>query len=98
MITRMGDKTVRDPADLQRGLEFYEPGETVAFEIIRDRASQTMSIALAGEPPAAPLRLPDPEVWREPLEDLMQELLHQWDELLHELERASPNQEPEGYL
>jgi membrane-associated protease RseP (regulator of RpoE activity) len=98
VITRMGDKTVRDAADVQHGLEFYEPGETVAFEIIRDRTAQTMNIALAEESPAAPLRLPDPKVWREPLEDLMQELLHQWDELLRELEKASPPQEPEGYL
>ncbi len=109
VIARMGDKTIADSADVQRGLEFYEPGETVAFEIIRNATPQTISVVLAeppiaeapsagaGQPPAPPFRLPDPKVWREPLEDLMQEMLRQWEELLRELEKA-PTQEQPDYL
>jgi serine protease Do len=109
VIARMGDKTIADSADVQRGLDFYEPGETVAFEIIRNATPQTIRVTLA-EPPIAevpsagaeqpsapPFRLPDPKIWREPLEDLMQELLHQWEELLRELENA-PTQEQPDYL
>ena len=109
VVARMGDKTIADRADVQRGLEFYEPGETVAFEIIRNATPQTISVVLAeppiaeapsagaGQPPAPPFRLPDPKVWREPLEDLMQEMLRQWEELLRELEKA-PTQEQPDYL
>lgn len=109
VIGRMGDKTIADSADVQRGLNFYEAGETVAFEIIRNRVPQTISVVLgqppiaeepsagAEQPPAPPFRLPDPKVWREPLEDLMQELLRQWEELLRELEEA-PTQEQQDYL
>lgn len=109
VIARMGDKTIADSADVQRGLEFYEPGETVAFEIIRNATPQTIRVILAEppiaevpsagaeQPPVPPFRLPDPKVWREPLEDLMQEMLRQWEELLRELEQA-PSREQPDYL
>lgn len=107
VIARMGLKAIHDRVDVRRGLDFYEPGETVELDIIRDKVHQTLSVVLA-EPPAAAepgvdaerapvLPLPDPRLWREPLEGLMQELMRRWKELLRELEEA-PSGQAQDYL
>jgi S1-C subfamily serine protease len=107
VIAQMGLKAIHDRIDVRRGLDFYEPGETVELDIVRDKVHQTLSIVLA-EPLAADepvveaeqvpvLPLPDPRLWREPLEGLMQELMRRWKELLRELEEA-PSGQTQDYL
>jgi C-terminal processing protease CtpA/Prc len=108
VIAQMGRKAVHDRVDVLRGLDFYEPGETVELDIVRDEVHQTLSVVLAeplvaNEPGVSVERrvpvlpLPDPRLWREPLEGLMQELMRRWKELLRELEEA-PSGQAQDYL
>ena len=77
------------------------------LDIVRDKVHQTLSVVLAeplvaNEPGVSVERvpvlpLPDPKLWREPLEGLMQELMRRWKELLREFEEV-PSGQAQDYL
>ena len=60
VIIRMDRKTIHDMGDIRRVLNFFEPGDTIEVEVIREREHQTLKVTLGearnhhGFPPPSP--------------------------------------------
>lgn len=89
-IVRLEGKRVRRVEDIHRALDFFDPGDQVEIELVRDKASKVVTVTL-GESPAAdaapqprpwypPIEVPDPRYWIEPLEEMIQEWERRWQE------------------
>ncbi len=93
VIVKMDRRTIHDSEDVQRVVDYFDPGEPVKVEIIRDRKNQTLTVELgerAGsrgnevwpswqhpEPESMPF-FADPDWWRE-MEDFMEQWRHYWE-------------------
>jgi S1-C subfamily serine protease len=93
VIVKMDRRTIHDSEDVQRVVDYFDPGEPVKVEIIRDRKNQTLTVELgerAGsrgneawpswqhpEPGPTPF-FADPDWWRE-MEDFMEQWRHYWE-------------------
>jgi membrane-associated protease RseP (regulator of RpoE activity) len=51
VITRIDRRTIRNPRDVYRSVDFFDPGETVEIAVSRDGESRTLNVTL-GETPA----------------------------------------------
>ena len=81
---------MRRVADINRALDFFDPGDQIEIEVIRDKAPKVLTVTL-GEGPVAdaapqprpwypPIQVPDPRYWMEPLEDMIREWERRWEE------------------
>ena len=93
VIVKMDRRTIHDSEDVQRVVDYFDPGEPVKVKIIRDRKNQTLTVELgerAGargndawrswqypEPGSMPFFV-DPDWWRE-MEDFMEQWRHYWE-------------------
>lgn len=105
VLLRMDRKIIRNMGDVYRVLAFFDPGDAVEVEIIRDRQRRVVEVMLAasrkphlrpGDQP--PLQMPedspppvlDPRPWRE----FLDHILEQWEELWDQLEENKPHDVP----
>jgi len=108
VIVRMGRKTIRSIADVYRVLDFFDPGDAIDIEIIRDKESRMVTIGLVAPPDRqvsppgygwwstphqTPLPLPHPRYWRKHLEEFLDELDKRFQEIPEPYFRQRP-----GYL
>ena len=93
VIVKMDRRTIHDSEDIQRVVDYFDPGEPVKVEIIRDKKTQTLTVEL-GETAGSrgneewrswqhpgPGSMPffaDPDWWRE-MEDFMEQWRHYWE-------------------
>jgi serine protease Do len=52
VIVRIDRRTIRSGQDLRRAVGFFNPGDTVAVEVVRNRATQVLSAQLGSVNPA----------------------------------------------
>ena len=93
VIVRMDRKRIGRIADLHRVLGFFDPGERIQIELIRDATPKILEVTLGerpddmGEPmwtagwndPQALLRLlPPPEYWRQVIDEFLESLQRDW--------------------
>ncbi|MDJ0871800.1 MAG: PDZ domain-containing protein [Gammaproteobacteria bacterium] len=103
VLLRMDRKTIRRVPDVHRVLAFFEPGDTVKIELIRERQRQTLSVTLAERPgvgtyngdwepppysPSPPLQ---PRQWKE----LVEELQEIWENFWRDLSEKRMKRVPE---
>ncbi|WP_455233887.1 PDZ domain-containing protein [Thiogranum longum] len=101
VIVRMDRRTIRDMDDVQRVLDYLEPGERMELEMIRDKKAQQLAVTLGEHKGPAvsgrreewtgpygdePPFFADPDWWHG-----VEELLQRWREYW-ERERQSPPQ------
>jgi serine protease Do len=94
VIVKMDRKHVRYIADVYRVLDYFDPGEQLAVEIIRDKRVQTITVTLGARPEEQTLGhswekaeehlryFLDPESWRNEFEGLLERWSrrHRWRE------------------
>jgi serine protease Do len=95
VITRMDRKQITEVADVYRVLDFFEPGDEITIEIIREKASTTLTVVLAVPPDEGPPRswlvpwdsLPkipapflEPHYWQRQLDDLLEQWREYWQD------------------
>lgn len=73
VLVALADRAVRDPADVQRAMAYFDPGERVGLELIRDGQQHPVEVELGGVgpsrfhgrlPPQSPFR--DWRDWSQP--------------------------------
>ena len=94
VIVKMDRRTIHDIDDVQRVVDYFDPGEPVDVEIIRDRKNRTLTVELGESAESrdngpwrswqhpGPGSMPffaDPDWWRE-MEDFMEQWRHYWEE------------------
>ncbi|MEN8175984.1 MAG: PDZ domain-containing protein [Pseudomonadota bacterium] len=87
VIVRMDRKTIRTVADVRRVTNYFDPGDTVEIEVIRDKKTEVLSATLA-ERPTATGRSTEEE-WRRYFGEAFpypKGLLNNLDELMRGLE------------
>ncbi len=103
VIVRMDRKTIRRIPDVHRVLAFFEPGDSVAVEIIRNGRRRVLTATVierpgvlsGGEdwepPPYSPPPAMQPRHWRQ----LLEELGDMWEEFWRELSEDRAKRAPE---
>jgi len=84
VIIKMDRKSIKNINDVHRVLNFFDPGDQLTAEIIRNKQSQSIEIELAAHPKypyAPPKELLDPGYWSEELRELMEQLQDYWRKL-----------------
>ena len=94
VIVKMDRRTIKNIEDVQRVLDYFEPGEGLRLEIIRDKSRKQLEVVLGErngpygfgqwrrwlEPYYQnPPFFADPEWWRE-MQDFMKQWKRQWEE------------------
>lgn len=103
VILKMDRRTIRDVADVQRVLDYFEPGEQIQVEIIREKKQEQFTVTM-GERKGPrvferwrewmlpyndePPFFTDPDFWRG-LEDFIEHWRHYWEEIQHEYPRQT---------
>jgi S1-C subfamily serine protease len=101
VITKMDRKMIYHVADVYRVLNFFDPGEELAVEIIREKKSKTVNVELA-QPPfpsyrgwalpyEAPSELFDPRYWQQGLDEMLEKWKEFWQERRDYYIEKSPN-------
>jgi S1-C subfamily serine protease len=95
VIVKMDRKRIRDISDIYRVLDYFDPGEEIAVEIVRDKRTQTITVTLDKRPEGREFGdaleeggeedlhfFFDPESWRDEFESLLERWSrrHQWRE------------------
>ncbi|MDJ0892114.1 MAG: PDZ domain-containing protein [Gammaproteobacteria bacterium] len=103
VLLRMDRRTIRRVPDVHRVLAFFEPGDTVEIELIRERQRQTLTVTLAERsgvgayngdwepPPYSPTPSMQPRHWRE----LVEELQEIWENFWRDLSEKRMKRVPE---
>jgi predicted metalloprotease with PDZ domain len=84
VIIKMDRKSIKNINDIHHVLNFFDPGDKLTVEIIRDKQNQSIKIELAAHPKypyAPPKELLDPHYWSEELRELMEQLQDYWRKL-----------------
>ncbi|MGD8594504.1 MAG: PDZ domain-containing protein [Gammaproteobacteria bacterium] len=84
VIIKMDRKSIKNIDDIHRVLNFFDPGDKLTVEIIRDKQDQSIDIELAANPKypyAPPKELLDPHYWNDELRELMEQLQDYWRKL-----------------
>ncbi|KPJ90154.1 MAG: hypothetical protein AMJ53_14745 [Gammaproteobacteria bacterium SG8_11] len=84
VITKMDRKSIKNVNDIHRVLDFFDPGDTLSIEIIRDKQNQLMEVELAAHPKypyEPPKEILDPHYWSEEMRELMEQLQDYWRNL-----------------
>jgi len=94
VIVKMDRRSIRDIDDVQRVVDYFDPGEPINVDIIRDRKTRTLTVELGENAesrdngPWQPWRHPesgampffaDPDWWRE-MENFMEQWRQYWEE------------------
>lgn len=104
VITKMDRKTIARIADVTRVLDFFDPGDRITVELIRDRETKAVSVELAAPPQSEPKPWPrgwyppteipapylEPRYWQHQLD----ELIKRWREFWQEPSPAWPDEWP----
>ena len=96
VIVKMGRRTIHDPSDVHRVVDYFEPGEPIAVELIREGRRQSVSVALGesskepqrqqgSDPRAGPEPLFDPAWWEE-----IEEFAQHWKDFFERWENEPP--------
>ncbi|MGF1615135.1 MAG: PDZ domain-containing protein [Gammaproteobacteria bacterium] len=93
VITQMDRKRIGEVDDVYRVLDFFEPGDEIAIEIVREKASQRFTVVLAtppdqdsprpwfrpsDSPPRIPAPFLEPHYWQRQLDDLLERWREYW--------------------
>ena len=81
VIIKMDRKKIKSIDDVRRVLNFFEPGDKVTVEIIRDKDKQTVEIELSAYPDMPyeiPKELLDPDYWGDEFRDLKDRFEEYW--------------------
>lgn len=84
VIIKMDRKSIKNINDIHRVLDFFDPGDKLTVEIIRNKQNQSIEIELAAYPKypfEPPKELLDPHYWSEELQELMEQLQDYWRKL-----------------
>ena len=81
VIIKMDRKSIRAIKDVYRVLDFFEPGDKVTVEIVRDKEKHSLDVELVVDPHfpyEPPKELLDPHYWSDEFRDLMEQLQEYW--------------------
>ena len=96
VIVRLDRKSIQAVTDLRRAVAYFEPGDQVEIEVIRDSSSRTLNLTLEARPSPRDqalrwqhpedddsLRemLPPPEYWRQLMDRMMRLLQDSWSDM-----------------
>lgn len=95
VIIQMDRKRIAQVTDVYRVLDYFEPKDEITIEIIRNKATKTLSVTLAAppadtapkpwqrpwdSPPAIPAPFLEPRYWERQLDDLLERWREYWRE------------------
>ncbi|MFZ0255045.1 MAG: PDZ domain-containing protein, partial [Gammaproteobacteria bacterium] len=95
VITRMDRKQIAAIGDVYRVLDFFEPGDEITLEIIREKTSKLLTVVLAAppdngspapwrgpwdSPPTIPAPFFEPHYWQRQLDELLERWRDYWRE------------------
>lgn len=95
VITQMDRKQIAAIGDVYRVLDFFEPGDEITLEIIREKASKLLTVVLAtppdngspapwrgpwDSPPTIPAPFFEPHYWQRQLDELLERWRDYWRE------------------
>lgn len=94
VIIKLDRKRIKNARDIHRVLNFFEPGDKVTVELVRDKQTRSLEIKLAAHPNMPyepPKELIDPHYWSEEMKELMERLQEYWRNLRKRDSRSTPD-------
>lgn len=113
VIVNMDRKAIRRVADVYQLLNFFEPGNDIEVEVIRDQAHKTITVSLAAHPGSPspeehqrwwnpPYGIPPRfiEPWLDPelWRQELDEALEKWEEFWRKFRQEQQFRQPRGYI
>ncbi len=103
VLVRMDRKTIRQIPDVHRVLTFFEPGDLVEIELIRDRQRRVLTVTLSDRPgagpshadPGSPPSSPPPPMQPRHWQQLLDELEEMWEKLWQDLSEDRMKRAPD---